>query len=66
MKNLFKISCYIGAFLFFGGNANTQITGFNLEEGKPEKTFYVAPGGKGDGSSANPYGSIQQGFESSP
>ena len=60
MKNLFKITCYIMAFLSIWGNINAQITGFTLQEGKPEKTFYVAPGGRGDGSSANPYGSIQQ------
>ena len=60
MKNLFKITFYIMAFLSFWGNSDAQITGFTLQEGKPEKTFYVAPGGKGDGSSVNPFGNIQQ------
>ena len=60
MKNFIKITCYIMAFLSLQGNSDAQITGFTLQEGKPEKTFYVAPGGRGDGSSANPYGSIQQ------
>jgi len=60
MKSLFKITCYILAFLSFRGNTDAQITGFSLPEGEPEKTFYVSPGGKGDGSSTNPYGSIQQ------
>ena len=60
MKNSYKFVFCVFTCSLTMGITNAQITGFNMQEGKPEKTLYVAISGKGDGSSANPYGSIEQ------
>jgi parallel beta-helix repeat protein len=56
------LTLFCGAFIWFlfCSPSLSQITGFTLKEGKAERTYYVAPGGNGDGSAVNPFGNIDQ------
>jgi parallel beta-helix repeat protein len=58
MKN--TIFCFLLFWATISNNIKAQITGFDLKQTKPSKTYYVAVNGTGDGSKTAPLGSIEK------